>query len=147
LQNLLSNAGSVKGEGKIYGALGKGRVPMIDIADIAAVGAEVLTSPSAHNGKTLYLTGGEAYSMDNVAEKIGKAIGKTVTYVDLPNDVFVGNLKKMGLPGWLADDFGKMYAWLATDQAATPSDTVEKITGRKPRTLDAFLADTAATFK
>jgi uncharacterized protein YbjT (DUF2867 family) len=149
MQNLLGNVDSVKGQGKIFGAMKEGRVPMIDVADIAASGVAVLTSGDfkKHNGQTYYLTGPDPISMKTASEKIGKAIGKTVEYVDLPLDTFVGNLKGFGMPAWLADDYGKMFGWFATDSAWQPVDTVEKLTGRKPRTLDAFVADVAGAFK
>src|SRR5688572_2169400 len=48
MQNMLANAGSIKGEGKFYGAVKNGRIPMIDAVDIAATAAAVLTKPQAH---------------------------------------------------------------------------------------------------
>jgi uncharacterized protein YbjT (DUF2867 family) len=147
MSNVRESAGSIKGDGRIYGASKEGGVPYIDTGDIAAVGVAALRDPAKHGGQTYFLTGPEAFSQAQIAEKIGKAIGKTVTYVDLPPAVFVDNLKKFGVPGWLADDFGKMNEWFASGAAATVVDTVEKVTGRKPRTFDAWLSDNVAAFR
>ena len=145
--NLLGSAGTIKGEGKLYGAFKTGRLPVIDPEDIAATAAAVLKNPTGHEGKTLYLTGPEAVTHGQIAEKLGKALGKSVSYVDLPASAVVESIKKSGAPSWYAEDFGKMSEWFASDQAATVSDAVEKIAGRKPRTVDAWIADNAKSFK
>lgn len=145
--NLFGSAGSIKGEGKLYGAFKTGRLPLIDPADIAATAAAILKNPKGQEGKTLYLTGPEALTHGQVAEKLGKALGKNVSYVDLPASAVVDSIKKSGAPSWYAEDFGMMSEWFATDQAATVSDAVEKVAGRKPRTVDAWIADNAKSFK
>jgi len=146
MQNTLGSVHSIKSEGKFYGAYKNGRVPVIDVADIAATGVSILTSPSAHNGKTYQLTGPEPLTQTQVAEKISKVAGKTVSYVDIPASALVDNLKKV-MPEWLAKDFGTMSEWLATDGGATVSKDVENVTGRAPRSFDAFLKDVAGMFK
>ena len=147
MSNLGGSAGSIKGEGKMYGAFKTGRVPVIDPADIAATAAAILRAPAKHAGQTYYLTGPEALTQAQVAEKIGKAIGKSVTYVDIPSAAVVEAIKGTGAPEWYAKDFGMMSEWFATDSAAATSDAVEKVTGRKARTFDAWLSDNAAMFK
>jgi uncharacterized protein YbjT (DUF2867 family) len=147
MSNVLGSLGTIKSEGKFYGAMQKGRVPLIDTADIAATAAAVLKAPKDHAGKTLSLTGPEGLSQADLADRITKVAGKPVAYVDIPVDAFVGALKGAGLPDWLADDFGKMHAWFGTDAAATPSGDVQRVTGRAPRSFDAWLADNAAAFR
>src|SRR5207253_631505 len=100
-----------------------GRVPHIDVVDIAATAASILTSPSSHAGKTYYLTGPEALTQNQVAEKLSKVSGKSISYVDIPNSALVDNLKK-ALPEWLAKDFGVMIEFFATDGGATTSPEV-----------------------
>lgn len=147
MSNILDSAGSIKGEGRTYGASKDGGVPYIDTGDIAAVAVAALRDPAKHGGQTYLLTGPQAFSQQQVADKIGALIGKSITYVDLPPAVFVDNLKKYGVPGWLADDFGKMNEWFASGAAATVSNDVEKVTGRPARTLDAWLSDNVAAFR
>jgi uncharacterized protein YbjT (DUF2867 family) len=147
MSNTMGSIPTIKGEGKMYGSFKEGRVPFIDTADVAATAAAILKSPASHAGQTYFLTGPEPLTQAQMAEKLSKAIGKEVAYVDIPSSALAENLKKAGFPAWYADDFAKMSDWFATDSAATPSDTVEKITGRKPRTFDAWLTDNAAAFK
>lgn len=147
MSNVLGSLASIKGEGKLYGSMQKGRVPLIDTTDIAATAAAVLRAPKDHAGKTYFLTGPEALTQDQVAEKISKVAGKPVSYVDIPVDALIGALKGAGFPEWLANDFGKMNAWFATDAAASTSGEVQRITGRAPRSFDAWLTDNAAAFR
>jgi uncharacterized protein YbjT (DUF2867 family) len=147
MSNVLGSLATIKSEGKLYGAMQKGRVPLIDTTDIAATAAAVLRAPKEHAGKTYFLTGPEALTQDQVAEKVSKVSGKTVSYVDIPVDALIGALKGAGFPEWLANDFGKMHGWFATDAAASTSGEVQRITGRAGRTFDAWLADNAAAFR
>jgi len=147
MQNTLGNLHTIKSEGKVYFATKNGRLPVIDVVDIAATAASILQNPSSHNGKTYYLTGPEALTQTQMCEKISKVAGKSVQYVDIPSSALTDNLKKMGLPEWMAKDFGGMCEFFATDGGATVSNDVETITGRKPRTFDAFLSDNASAFK
>ena len=54
---------------------GETRVSYIDTRDVAAVAARVLTSPG-HQGKAYALTGPEALSADEVAERLSAATGR-----------------------------------------------------------------------
>lgn len=147
MSNVLGSLGSIKGEGKIYGAMKEGRVPLIDPSDIAATAAAILSSPAGHEGKTYALTGPEPLTQAQVAEKVSKAAGKTVTYVDLTVQAFVDALQGAGFPAWVAEDFGKMHAWFATDGGAQVSDGVARVTGSAPRTFDGWLADNGAALR
>jgi uncharacterized protein YbjT (DUF2867 family) len=146
MQNFLDSAASIKAEGAIYGAFGEGRVPFVDAADIAAVGVAAL-SGAGHESKTYVLTGGEPLTQAEVAEKIGKAIGKPVRYADLPVPDAIAGMIAAGLPDWLANDLGVLMAFFATGGGAAVSPVVEQVTGRKPRSFDEFLAENAAAFR
>jgi len=45
MQNFLGSVPSIVGEGKIYSSMGQGRVPHVDVRDIAAVAVACLTQP------------------------------------------------------------------------------------------------------
>ena len=79
MQFLMTHAPSIRSDGAFHMPMRDGNVPMIDVRDIAAVAAAVLTTPG-HEGKAYTLTGPEALSMSEVAQKLGAAIGKPVKY-------------------------------------------------------------------
>jgi uncharacterized protein YbjT (DUF2867 family) len=84
MQNILTYyAPSIRTQGAFYAAMGSGRTSFIDVRDIAAVASSTLTSPG-QEGKTYELNGPEALTYPEVAEKISRASGRKVQYVDIP---------------------------------------------------------------
>jgi len=65
MQNFLASAQYVADQGVLYGMTGETPISYIDTRDVAAVAAQVLTSPG-HQGKAYTLTGPEALSGDEV---------------------------------------------------------------------------------
>src|SRR2546426_3404844 len=83
MQNLLGSTPSIAGEGAFYSPLGDARVAHVDVRDIAAVAVKALTD-RGHEGKAYTITGPEALTYTEVAEKLTAALGKPVRYVDVP---------------------------------------------------------------
>ncbi len=145
MQNFLMSAPSVTDQGVLYGMTGQGRTSYIDTRDVAAVAAQVLTSPG-HEGSSYGLTGPEALSAAEVAERLSAAIGRPVRYVNLAAAAFGQALAGAGLPGWLVDALVEGNRLLAAGHGATVTDEVARLTGRPPRTFDQFAADHRAAF-
>jgi uncharacterized protein YbjT (DUF2867 family) len=145
MQNFLMSAQPVAEQGVLYGMLGEGRVGFIDTRDIAAVAAQLLTNPG-HQGASYTLTGPEALSAAEVAERLSAAIGRQVRYVDLPPEAFGQALAGAGLPGWLVDGVVEGNKLLAAGHGAELTDEVAKVPGRPPRTFAQFAADHRLAF-
>jgi uncharacterized protein YbjT (DUF2867 family) len=145
MQNYLGSAGTIAGEGKIYGNSGTGATSMIDDRDIADVVVAALTQ-DGHTGQTYALTGAAALTQDEAAAQIGAAIGKPVEYVNLADDQFKGALLGMGLPEWLVDDFIALGVVQQNGWAAAVTDDVNRVLGRAPRTFAQFASEFAGTF-
>ena len=122
-----------------------GKISLIDARDIAASAAAVLTS-EGHSGRIYELTGPEALPYAKIAEKLGAAIGRTGQYVDVPPDVAREGMIAAGYPAWLAESLAELFTYHATGAAAGVSGAVEKLTGKKPRSLDVFAKDFAGVF-
>lgn len=144
-QNLLRSVATIRKAGVFYGSSGDAKVCSIDARDIAAVAVKCLTT-DGHQGKSYPLTGQEPLSQGQVAAKLGAALGKKVTYVNLPLDKFKQGLTSAGVPEWLAADFTTMNAWFAAGGAANPDPTLPSLIG-KVRNFDDFLAAYASAFK
>ncbi len=129
VQNLLGSAGTIKKDGAFYSCAKDGKLCQIDARDIAAAAAHVLTT-DGHEGKTYTLTGQEPLSYAQMAERIGKYLGKPVKYVDLPPEQFKGGLVSAGLPEWLAADYVTMAQGFAQGWAATPDPTLPGLIGK-----------------
>jgi uncharacterized protein YbjT (DUF2867 family) len=145
MQNFLMSAQQVADQGVLYGMFGEGRVAFVDARDIAAVAAELLTNPG-HQGASYTLTGPEALSAAEVAERLSAATGRQVRSVDLGPDGYRQALAGAGMPGWLVDGVVESNTMLAAGHAATVTNEVARLTGRPPRAFAQFAADHQAAF-
>jgi uncharacterized protein YbjT (DUF2867 family) len=85
------------------------RIASIDVGDIAGIAVKVLTE-QGHEGKVYSLTGPEALTMAEIAEKLSAAIGKTVRYVNVaPEDARQAQLAA-GMPPFLADALFELFS-------------------------------------
>src|SRR5262249_6964738 len=79
-------AESIARDGTIRLPFGQGRTSPIDVADVAEVVANILERPAGQAGKVYELTGPRSEDMRAVAAEYSDALGRTVTYVDMPFD-------------------------------------------------------------
>ena len=105
----------------------------------------MLTSPG-HQGKAYALTGPEALSADEVAERLSAATGHPVGSVDVAADTFGQALVGAGLPGWLVERLVELNSMMAAGHAAGVTDEVARLIGRQPRTFAQFAAEHRAIF-
>jgi len=143
-QNTLFSASTVASDGVIYGASRDGAIPMIDNRDVALAAAAVLTA-NGHSGRIYDLTGPEALTQAQVAEKLSAVLERPVRYVDLPPDAFREGLRG-ALPEWLAAAYLDLTLLYANGGQEERSDAFERITGKKPRAYDQFARDFASAF-
>lgn len=138
---------TIAGEGAFYGASHGGKVSYISSADIAAVASAILQRPEAHQGKTYVLTGGEAFTDDQVGKLLGAATGKTVRYVDLTEDQLAAGLRSAGMDAFMAEALVGLESVKAQGWAEEVSPVVEALLGRKPESLESFLERNADAFR
>ncbi|MCB0549342.1 MAG: SDR family oxidoreductase [Phaeodactylibacter sp.] len=146
LQNLLGNIPTIQGQGAMYSNNGEAKIPLIDARDIGAVAAAALTE-EGHDGKAYTLTGPAAVSFQEVAGAIGKAIGREVHFVNVPDDAAKQGLMGAGFPEWLADDLVTLNQWGRQVGEQQPSEDVQKVLGRPGHSLEDFARDYAGAFK
>jgi uncharacterized protein YbjT (DUF2867 family) len=80
MQEYLREAPSIINEDAFYLALGDVRLNPIDLVDVGKVGF-LLLRDGGHEGARLPMTGPEALTMAEVADRISRAVGRTVRYV------------------------------------------------------------------
>jgi uncharacterized protein YbjT (DUF2867 family) len=145
MQNILRFAPAIRASGEFVGTLNQGKVAMIDVQDIAAVATIALTT-AGHTGKAYVLTGPEALSYRDVAEKLARILGKPITYKDIPLAVMRERLLASGMPEWHVDVQVDFSTALSAGHASTVTNTVETVTGKPPRTLEQLIREHAALF-
>ena len=97
MQNLLRSAAVIAAQGVLVASMQAGKIAMVDARDVAAVAVAALTS-DGHVGKTYTITGPEALSFQEVAQKLAAATGRPVTYQDVPLATVRQEMVAAGLP-------------------------------------------------
>jgi len=146
MQNILRFAPAIRANGAFVGSLKQGKVAMIDVDDIAAVAATALTT-SAHAGKAYALTGPEALSYPDVAERLSRVLGRTVVYQDVPLETMRQRLLASGMPVWHVDVQVDFSTALSAGHAAIVTNTVEAVTGTPARTFEQFIREHVELFR
>ncbi len=140
MQNVMSAKETIA-QGQLYWDLGEGRVPAIDIRDIAECAVSVLTT-DGHEGKTYDLTGPAAISFYDMAASFSEVLGHEVTYVPVPTEAAKESPMGMGYPEWIADGFGELMAGFADNWAADKTTVnVETLSGHPARSFAQFVSD------
>ena len=137
---------SIVARGVLALPMGEARIASIDIGDIAEVAIAVLTS-SGHEGKTYPLTGPEALSMAEVAEKLSAATGKTIRYADIPPEEARQARLAAGIPPYLAEGLDELFAERRKGKESRVWPTIEDVFGWKPTSFDEFANRNAAIFR
>ncbi len=142
MQGLLAFRNTIVGQGKFFAAAGAARISAVDVRDIAAVAAAALTG-DGHRGITYDLTGPEALTHGEMAEKLSEAVGREIRYVDVPPQAMMKTLLNIGLPRWQVDGLIEDYAHYRRGEASTITTGVHNATGTPPRSFDDFARDYA----
>jgi uncharacterized protein YbjT (DUF2867 family) len=115
------------------------------VRDNATVAAAALTG-SGHEGQIYTLTGPEALTHAEMAEKIGAVTGRDVTYIDVPPEQMRAALDGFGMDPWQAEGLIEDYAHYRRGEAAGIADGIERATGNPPRAFEGFARDYASAF-
>jgi uncharacterized protein YbjT (DUF2867 family) len=81
----------------------------VDVEDIAKAAVALLTT-DGHEGRRYDMTGPEALTMAQVAERIGAAIGRPVRYIDIDPEAKRQTLLDAGIPEYFADAMDELFA-------------------------------------
>jgi uncharacterized protein YbjT (DUF2867 family) len=142
----MTNAGvwaaQIKAGDVVRDGYGSASSSLISLEDIAAVAARCLLE-DGHEGRSYQLTGPESLTRRERVRQIGEALGRPLTYVELPHDELVEQLRgPMGdNAAWYADGLRRMGA---LPQATTP--TVTEVTGRPGLTFAEWARRNTALF-
>ncbi len=146
MQNVLGFAAAIKARGSLSLPLKSAKFSLVDTRDVAAVAVETLTG-AGHERKIYDVTGAEALSGADLAQKLAKATGKAIRYLDVSPDQAKKEMLAAGWPDWLATSMTALFGVFATGHAATISPIVEELTGYSPRTFDDWARENAAAFR
>ena len=125
---------------------GDGKTSPIAADDVARVVGTLLANPDPHIGKIYHLTGPQSENMRFFAQECSKALGRTITFQDIPVEPWRDELLKHGLPVHLANHLATMADLHRAGRYDRMSDDVLRLTGQKPLSVQEFVRKNAAAF-
>jgi uncharacterized protein YbjT (DUF2867 family) len=137
---------SIVATGRLMLPMEDARIASIDVGDVAEVAAAILTG-SGHEGAVYSLTGPEALSMTDVAEKLSTATGRTIQYVDVGPEQATAARLAAGMPPFAAEALAELFAERRKGKEAQVSPVVQAVLGRPATSFDEFAGRHAAVFR
>ncbi|MBN8229366.1 SDR family oxidoreductase [Corallococcus macrosporus] len=137
MSNALQWAGNVKAGTPIFTPTASGRMAPIDPRDIAEVAALALTR-DGHEGQAYALTGEELLSAHDQVAILSRVLGRPLRCVDVPVEGALANVRKAGMPSWLVEGLGELWAAVRSGKGEVTTPEVARLTGHAPGTFEAW---------
>lgn len=147
-QNLVTvHAKAVRERDELLMPAGRGRTAFVDAEDVAAVAAVALTEPARFGSAAWTLTGSEALTYGEVAGILTAVLGRAIRYPQ-PGllSYAVGARRHLGLSPAMIAATSMVYTTARLGLAAGLTGEVERILGRPPTTMAAFVERERASF-
>lgn len=147
--NNWGNVATVKGMGKIFNSV-KPDTAFVSVAaaDAGEAFAAVVGDFDTYRGKSYTLVS-DCVSQASIAKSFSTALGKEVTYVQVPDEGVKEALTGMGFPGWQVDGILELNHLINDGDAnlVTPTRDLETLIGRKPTTTAAWIESVKGAFQ
>ena len=147
---VLNYAPNALQSGKWVMNTGQGREALVWRDDCIDSAVGVLTS-TGHGNKVYNITGPELLRLQDVAAMIASAVGRDIEYIDVDDEGMYALFDSLGVPrqpvddltvaglSWNSDDMVTFGQAVREGYFAVISDDVEKLTGRKPRSVQQMI--------
>jgi uncharacterized protein YbjT (DUF2867 family) len=149
MQNIVTyNAASIRAQGAFYSAMGDAKISFIDVRDIAAATAKILSASAAHAGKIYEWNGPQAFNYTEVAALISKAAGRPVQFVNIPEEAQRKAMLDLGMPDWQVNallDLQRYYTVEKKGAEITP--VLEQILGRPAIRMEQYVNENKEAFR
>jgi uncharacterized protein YbjT (DUF2867 family) len=143
---LIFTADSVRQSNQIRLPFGEGKTSPIAVEDVARVVSALLADPQPHIGRIYNLTGPQSENMDFFALEYSKALGRTITFQDIPVEPWRDALLERGLPVHLVNHLATMADLHRAGRYDRISDDVLTLTGQQPLSVEEFVRKNAVKF-
>ena len=130
-------------ESRLFLPAGKGRVAFVDIRDVAELAAIILDDPVPHRGAAYTCTGPEAFSFEEAARLMTDVIRRPIRYESASIAGYVRHLHLQGLPLAQIAVQTVLHVGLRFGQSEKIDPTLERMLGRRPRTLATYVRESA----
>ncbi len=147
-QNLISVHGpAIRERSQLVMPAGRGRTAFVDAHDVAAVAAQAMLEPAAHQERAWTLTGAEALTYGEVAGIMTAVLDRPIRYAQ-PGLVryLIRARRELRMPAEMIATTAAVYTTARLGLAAGLTGEVQQILGRPPTTMTAFVRRERAAF-
>jgi uncharacterized protein YbjT (DUF2867 family) len=146
MQEYLREVPSIINDGAFYLPLGDARLNPVDLADVGRI-AFLLLRDGGHESEQIAVTGPEALTMADIADRISRATGRKVRYVPISADARRQALIDHGIPVEFADALDKQVEERLKGGIESQVDlSAHRLFNVKPTTFLEFTRRNAAAF-
>ncbi|OCT14393.1 NAD(P)-dependent oxidoreductase [Paenibacillus pectinilyticus] len=131
---------------RIYVPCGKGKTSFIDLRDIAEVAAMTLLNPNKNQNKKYVLTGNKALDFYEVADIMTRVLGRKIFYSNPSLKEFKTYMMQKGYEAKYVNLVGGLHTFTKLGMAKGIKPDFTQITGRIPRTVEAYVHDYKAVW-
>jgi uncharacterized protein YbjT (DUF2867 family) len=114
--------------------------------DVAACAVQFLTT-SGHDGLIYEISGSERLSFAEAAEAISAAVGRTIIYRDVPEEVWRQAMLSHGAPAPDVEFILRYFAGVNAGKMYPPTRTIADILRRPPRTFAEWARNNARALR
>jgi uncharacterized protein YbjT (DUF2867 family) len=136
----------IRSTGAIHLPAGEGKLSFIEVRDIAAVAAVALTDPR-HEGKAYTLTGSEALTHYDVAEKLSFVADRKIAYIPLSRETARAGLVAAGTPVDHIERWDAFFTKVRQGLCAPISGQIESLLHRPAILFDQYATDHAQSWQ
>jgi uncharacterized protein YbjT (DUF2867 family) len=141
MQNLsTTHRAEIRERGVIDVPAGKSKTSFIDVRDIAAVAAKVLTE-DGHRNRIYTLTGSQSLDYFAVADIMTNVLGKPVRYTNPSIPSFIHHQRQQGRDWGMTLVMTMLYTITRFGNASSVTTDVSRLTGHTPIPFRQFVAD------
>jgi uncharacterized protein YbjT (DUF2867 family) len=147
MQNLnTTHRAEIRDRDEILIPVGKARTSFIDVRDIGAVAAKVLTEPG-HENRAYELTGGDALDYYQVADLFTEVLGRKITYRNpsIPHFIHYQRQQGITLPAILI--MVGLYTATRFGSGKRVTGDAAALLGRAPITMRQYIEDYAGVWQ
>jgi uncharacterized protein YbjT (DUF2867 family) len=130
-------AKALREDGELYAGSGQSTIGFCDTRDVADAAVVVLTQ-KGHHERAYTLTGPDSVTFGHVAQVLSDASGRPVRHVDATPAQHRAHFAKSDRPDAWVGHMMSLFKLVRAGVFATVSDDFQKLTGNRPRTLDAY---------
>jgi NAD(P)H dehydrogenase (quinone) len=136
-ENLLMSLPQALASGQWYTATGQGRVAHAARDDMAAAIAGALASAESES-VTYTLTGPEALTIEEIAARASKALGRPLQVVHVTDEQLAGGIKAAGVPEAYIPVIVSFDTNTRKGGIDIVTDDIRKLSGRAPAPIESF---------